>query len=255
MPCMRCTTPRARTSSTNCRSACGTTVRRRAAGAPGARERRQRRARLVRERRRPAAPRRRAVERRRAPRDACAGHRRERRLLRRLRRCAAAPCSGVRWPRASSTRARLPPIAVARPRGEPSGAAAAAGLRRLPAEPRPDRQPRLGRAHRHARWRRRRDDALRALRRLPAAVAVAADAVHGRGMGRRHAVPLLLRLRRRSGARRSPKADAASSAASRALPMPRSRAAIPDPNAQDTFLRSRLDRRERRRAPHAAGWR
>ena len=30
------------------------------------------------------------------------------------------------------------------------------------------------------------------------------------------------------------------------------RAAIPDPNAQDTFRRSRLDRRERRRAPHAA---
>jgi maltooligosyltrehalose trehalohydrolase len=32
----------------------------------------------------------------------------------------------------------------------------------------------------------------------------------------------------------------------------RSRAAIPDPNAQDTFQRSKLDRRERRRAPHAA---
>jgi malto-oligosyltrehalose trehalohydrolase len=30
------------------------------------------------------------------------------------------------------------------------------------------------------------------------------------------------------------------------------RATIPDPNALDTFLRSRLDRRERRRAPHAA---
>lgn len=30
------------------------------------------------------------------------------------------------------------------------------------------------------------------------------------------------------------------------------RAAIPDPNAEDTFRRSRLDRRERRRAPHAS---
>ena len=111
--------------------------------------------------------RRRAVERRRAPRAARAGHRRDRRLLRRLRGRAAAPSR----PRARR-RLRLPGRALAlprtaQPRGTRVGAAAAAGVRQLAADPRPGRQPRVRRAHR-ARWRPvpAREAALRALRRL-----------------------------------------------------------------------------------------
>ena len=56
---------------------------------------------------------RRAVERRRAPRPARAGHRRDRRLLRRLRRPSRSACSAARWPRASPTRATPRPTATA----------------------------------------------------------------------------------------------------------------------------------------------
>ena len=87
----------------------------------------------------------RAVERRLAPRLARAAHRRDRRLLRRLRRRAGASTSRAASPRASPTRARSPPFskrAARRALAPP----AALGLRRLPAEPRPGRQPRVRRA-------------------------------------------------------------------------------------------------------------
>ena len=76
---------------------------------------------------------------------------------------------------------------------------AARRLRRLPPEPRPDRQPRVRRAPDHHR---RARGGARLAAALPAAAADAA-ALHGRGMGRHAAVPVLLRFRRRTGRRRA----------------------------------------------------
>ena len=128
-------------------------TRARAARPSGAGERRQRRA-LPRARcRRPAALVRRAVERRHPSRAARAADRRERRLLRRLSRATRL----ARSARCLAEGLRLPGRAVGLPRRRGARraerAAAADGLRLLPAEPRPGRQPRLRRAHR-ARWRR-----------------------------------------------------------------------------------------------------
>jgi len=77
-------------------------------------------------------------------------------------------------------------------------APAAGGLRLVPADARPGRQPGLRRPHLGAG---RSGAAARGLR-LPAAVAACADAVHGRGVRRVDAVPLLLRFRPRAGGRR-----------------------------------------------------
>ena len=88
--------------------------------------------------------------------------------------------------------------------------------------------------------------------RLPAAVAARADAVHGRGVRRLDAVPVLLRLRRRArsgGARRA----ARRVRALRGLCRRAARARIPDPNAPATFEASKLrwDERARPHATHA----
>ena len=153
-----------------------------------------------------------------------------RRLLRRLCRRAAAPSRPLRSPRASPTRASL-----RRYRGGAAARRAAAHCRRcvraFAAEPRPGRQPRVRRAHRHA-LAQPRARCARALA-LPAAGAVAAAAVHGRGVrppARRScssatSTASLARAVQRGPARRVRPLR-------RALPTRGSRAAIPDPNAQ-----------------------
>ena len=80
------------------------------------------------------------------------------------------------------------------PRGEPSAPPAAVVLRRLPAEPRPGRQSRF--------WGKvdfplQREEAQSVIGH-PTARAIAAAALHGRGVGLQAAVPLLLRFRRRA---------------------------------------------------------
>ncbi len=141
-----------------------------------------------------------------------AADRRARRLLRRLRRRAARAARPL--PRRGL---RLSGRAVAlsrRPAARRSRAAALrpTRIRLLPAEPRPGRQPRLRRAHRPARA----AGAHQGRARDPAARAAAAAAVHGRGMGRARAFPVLLRLRAASWRARSPRDGAASSPASTA---------------------------------------
>ena len=82
-----------------------------------------------------------AVERRSASCAACAGHRRDRRLLWRLCRGADRACSAARWRAASSIRASPRPTAAAK-HAASRGPSAADRLCLVPAEPRPDRQPR-----------------------------------------------------------------------------------------------------------------
>ena len=132
----------------------------------------------------------RAVGRRRPPRAARGADRRDPGLLRRLRRPRA------RWPRCcarrSSTTARYSTFR-GRPHGRPVDAATVPGWRfvGVAADPRPGRQPR-----RRATGSRRQPStpALLAVRRGdPADLAVDADAVHGRGVGRPHAVAVLHR--------------------------------------------------------------
>ena len=135
----------------------------------------------------------RAVERRPAPRAARAGDGRGRRLLRRLRRAPA------RAPRARAGRGlRLPGRALAFSRRRAARRAerrpAAHRLRLVRPDPRPGRQPRLRRAARRA----GRSGRGRGRARLRAARAPGADAVHGRGIRRPDAVPVLLRLRPRA---------------------------------------------------------
>ena len=136
---------------------------------------------------------RRAVERRRPPCAACAADRRDRRLLRRLcrrHRRQAGRCLDQGFvyqgePSRASQRDT--------PRGMPSAHLPPSRLRAVPAEPRPDRQPRFRRTPDHA------GAPGGIARRHGAAAAVAADpaAVHGRAGRRDRAVPLLHRLQRR----------------------------------------------------------
>ena len=143
-----------------------------------------------------------AMERRPPSLLARARHRRGRWLLRGLRRCtgrAAGACArrGLCLP------GRLFAPQGRGPRRE-LDASAAFGLRRLSPEPRPDRQPRLRRAHHRTRG----PGASRARPGRPPALAADSDALHGRGMGGLGAVPVLRRFLRRSravasGARRA----------------------------------------------------
>ncbi len=119
----------------------------------------------------------------------------------RLRRCtrrAAGPRAGpgLRVPGRGRAfgRGRRPAGAARRAERPP----AFAGLRLLPAEPRPGRQSRPWRAPRPP----RRCEAARRGLRLPAAVAARAHALHGRGVRGQHAFPVLLRLRPRAWPRR-----------------------------------------------------
>ena len=119
-------------------------------------------------------------------------------------------------------------IAAARPAANPPPPAAR-GLRGVPAEPRPGRQPRLRRAA-LARWPPR--SAWRSPGRPPA-VAADPDSVHGRGMGGLDPVPVLRRFFRRSrrfrgGARGPAGRIRASRPSAGARP-------IPDPTPEDTF--------------------
>ena len=141
-----------------------------------------------------------AVERRPAPRGARAGHRRTRRLLRRLRRASAV---AVR-PRARRG-LRLPgrAVAVSRRRAarRAERASAAARVRRLPANARPGRQPRARRAPL-----RRRRLRSRCARWSPACCWRRATPMlfMGEEYAAQHAVPLLLRFPRRAGRGRHP---------------------------------------------------
>ncbi len=100
-----------------------------------------------------------------------------------------------------------------------------------------------------------RDDALRALHRLRAAGAVAADAVHGRGVRGGNAVPVLLRLRGRSGRGRDRRPARRVRPLRALLPTRRCAMRIPDPNAAATFIGSKLDwaRARARSAQRLAG--
>ncbi len=115
-------------------------------------------------------------------------------------RNARSRCSVDASPKASRSRAKRRRIASSEPRGEPSAHLAARCVRQLPAEPRPGRQSRLRRAAARACAAGR---CVRScLRDLPAR-ALDPAAVHGRGVRGRFAVPVLLRLRRRSRHRRA----------------------------------------------------
>ena len=137
------------------------------------------------------------------------------------------------WPRASSTRASRRRIAAATPRGTPSARPAADRVRAVPAEPRPDRQPRLRRAADRARRPGERSGRDRAAAALPADPA----AVHGRGAaaGRRSCSSPTITA---SWRMRCARAGGASSRASRHSPIRRAARSIPDPNAAETFERS-----------------
>ena len=123
------------------------------------------------------------------------------------RRRATTPTSPPRASPASPTCS--PGRSCTRARGRASGSATTARpvdtaadprppVRRLPAEPRPDRQPRHRRpAHPHPLPR---PAGLRGGAGVH--LGVHADAVHGRGVGRAHAVAVLLPLPRRGAARR-----------------------------------------------------
>ena len=240
-PRRRCTSP------TSWRSACAQAVGAIAARASGPGERCQRRGAPGARRRRPRAAGRRAMERRCAPRDARAGHRRDATATTPtmpMHRCAT---SGARWPRASRTRASPPPIGGGRAR-HAVGASAAAGLRQCAADARPDRQPRAGRAHRHARGGMP-DARPRCARWWPACCCRRRRRCCSWARSGRAGTPFLYFCdfegdlaravtegRRNEFGRFARFADA------------QARAAIPDPNAQDSFQRSRLDWRERRRA-------
>ncbi len=168
---------------------------------------------------------RRAMERRRAPCAARDHDRRDRRLLRRLRRppaptarplprrrlCLPGRALGVPWWRAAR-RAERP--------------AAPKRVRHLHADARPGRQPCVRRAPVDAR-RCRRAAAGRGGR---AAVAVGADAVHGRGVRRVDARFCSSATSDPSWRPPSRAAGATSSAASTRFRDPASQAAIPDPN-------------------------
>ena len=120
-------------------------------------------------------------------------------------------CWRGRSPRASPIRASRRRIASA-PRGDPSADLPPDRLRRFPPEPRPDRQPRLRRT---ARARSRPPAVVRALASVYLLSAADPDAVHGRGMGRDAAVPVLLRFPRRSRRSRARRTARRNSRASR----------------------------------------
>ena len=168
-----------------------------------------------------------------------AADRRERRLLRRLRATTRAASRRAASPRASPTRARPRRIATAS-----RAASRAATCRRPPSSPSCRTTTRSATA-----------PSASGLRRLAAAArcgsptaraaarAVGAAAVHGRGVRRRAAVPVLLRLRGRPRARRCAKAAAASSRRSRASPTPRAQA-----------RRSPIPTPRRRSSPRSCDW-
>ena len=212
----------------------GRGARPRAPGAPGPGKRRQRGP-LPRARGGPAAALPGPVERRRAPRAPRAAHRRERRLLRGLPAAAAAPRAlphrGLRVPGRALPVSRRPARGAERP-------PAADRLRELPPEPRPGRQPRARGAHHRARPAR---GGARG-HRGPAALPGPAAAVHGPGVGRERALPLL----QRSGPRPRPRRwRRAAGASSRGSPSSRIR-----PSASAFPIRRR---RPRARAPCSTG--
>ena len=148
-----------------------------------------------------------------------------------------------------------PAIGLSRRRGarRAERAPAAGRLRVVPADPRPGRQPRLRRAHRHARPTRRCCDAAYACLLLSPHVA---DALHGRGVRRVDAVPATSATSAASSPRPCRRAGARSSARFAASPTRRCAQRIPDPNAASTFEASKLRWDERgdgaaRRAPGA----
>ena len=151
---------------------------------------------------------------------------------------------------------RLPgrAVAVSRRRAarRAERAPAAGRLRRLPAEPRPGRQPRASASASP------RSPTRGALRRGATRCLLLAPHVPmlfmGEEFARRDAVPVLLRLRPRARRARSPTAGARSSRASRASREPASQARIPDPNDPATFERSQARLGRARRGAGIAQW-
>ncbi len=127
---------------------------------------------------------------------------------------------------------------------QPAVQPARAAVRRLHPEPRPDRQPEVRRAVRRP----GRARGSEAGRRGGAAGPVHADAVHGRGVRRDGPVPVLRGLlRRRHWSRRCGRAGRKSSRwAAEDDP--------PDPQAEDTFRRSKLTPGLRREGKHKLLW-
>ena len=173
----------------------------------------------------------RPVGRRRAPRAARRADRRDPGLLRRLRRPRA------RWPRCcarrSSTTAPSPPSAAAR-HGRPVDAGTVPGWRFVASLQTHDQVGNRAQGDRLSGTGSPRPRPARLRRRDPADLAVDADAVHGRGVGRPHPVAVLHRPHRPRH---------------RARPPPRGRKAefgshgwdeddVPDPQDPETFRRS-----------------
>ena len=228
-PSTRSSTRAPSTSSPSCRAA------RARAAAARARDRRERPQRPEGDARRPSRRLglRRAVGRRLPPRAARAAHRRARGLLRGVRP-RRRPGQGVPPP-ARARRQLLDASAGAASARRPTTAAASASS--SSPEPRPGRQPR---ARRPAAGRAR----AAARRVLHAAVAVHADAVHGRGVRRDGAVPVLHRPHRR-GDRRRPRARAGGASSPRSPQFAGEE--VPDP--QDRGDVRALEARRARRDP------
>ena len=159
----------------------------------------------------------------------CAAHRRARRLLRGLRRALGAGQRATAT--ASSTTGRSSPTAAAGTAPAPGGCPASQ-LRRLRAEPRPGRQPRRS-GERLATL----AGARRALQLAAAAaarLAVRAAAVHGRGVRRAGALPVLRQPRRRRPGRGGAAGPGGEFAGFEWSGDP------PDPQSEETFARSRI---------------
>ena len=152
---------------------------------------------------------------------------------RQLARCARRRASPTR-----ASRRRTRRQAARRALGQP----AALGLRRLPPEPRPDRQPGAGRAAGRA----GRAQGARRRRRRSSCSRHTCRCCSWARSGARRPVPVLLRLPRRARRRRCARAGAREFAGFFANP----KAAVPDPLAETTFTRSKLDWGEKDRAPH-----
>ena len=138
-----------------------------------------------------------------------------------------------------------PSAAAAHGRPVDAGDRPGLAVRGVAADPRPGRQPRAGRPALDARSTRPGPARLR--RRDPADLAVDADAVHGRGVGRPHAVAVLHRPHRPRDRRGHRAAAGKAEFGSHGW----DERDVPDPQDPETFRRSRLDWSEPAAEPHA----
>ena len=143
-------------------------------------------------------------------------------------------CWRAAWPRASPIRASARPIASGKPRGAPSGDLPPTAFVLFL-----QNHDQIGNRAFGDRLTELVDpEALRGRHRPAASLSAGPAAVHGRGEGEPHAVPLLHRPSRRAGQGRA-RGPAARVRGLRGLPAGETTDAIPDPNAAQTFDCSR----------------